>query len=538
VSSTEAAQKMDCIAAWRITWKTCAILVAILALGAGLRFYEITRVGQWPDEFWSSVHLATGRGVEIFDAPSGVLLDPPPQTLLDGAPHWWHIWTGLRGIVHPPLYLVFLRWWMDLFGTGDFATRTFSVLASLAAAVVLFDIVRRMVSAHAGLLAALVMVISAAQIDLSQETRPYPFLALVALLACHAIVRIEQNGPTTRRLFQLGFAVAATALTHYFSFGALIGIAGYVLFRFRGSMRKKTLATMAIAAVFVLIVWGPFLWQQHREFFRQGAWAVDASQSWRMPFIRAIAIPSDFLYGRIDTRVAWIAPAVIAYLLPFIWIRRYPQVMLWWFWIVGAMGSITIYDCLNHGVLLAHVKYTSLAAVGIYALCAVPLPMQVKWRWIVPYMMLFSVAITTVMRVQEGPSEANGDWRGLALAVDHYAGPHDAFVFYPDNFWGSPAMFYLAVDHYAANHNRPIMLLEAPPDVSAMRQLLGFKRIWFIGPAPQRDIRTYFPDWKPGRFEWFPNAGAYVELTSPDLPSHPEHRLLAPPPEPSSASAR
>jgi hypothetical protein len=162
--------------------------------------------------------------------------------------------------------------------------------------------------------------------------------------------------------------------------------------------------------------------------------------------------------------------------------------------------------------------------------------MQTWWRWIIPYMMLFSIAITTIMRLQEGPSEANGDWRGLALAVDHFAGPHDPLVFYPDKFWGSSTMFYLAVDHYAADHNRPIMLLESPPDASAMNQLLKFKRIWFVGPTPQQDARTYFPDWKSGRSEWFPNAGEYLELTCPDRQSRPERQPLAQHPEPSSAS--
>src|SRR5208282_990181 len=168
-------------------WRDWSVLAGLLVLAAGLRFYEITKVGLWPDEFWSSVHLATGRGTAIFELPVGVLIDPPPATLLEGAPVWWHAWTGLRGIVHPPLYLILLRWWMDLFGTGDFATRAFSVAASLGGIVVLFDIVRRTISNRAGLIAAALMAVSPLQIDLSQETRPYSLLALMGLLACHAL---------------------------------------------------------------------------------------------------------------------------------------------------------------------------------------------------------------------------------------------------------------------------------------------------------------------------------------------------------------
>jgi hypothetical protein len=501
----------------RIRWHTLLILAAILAVGAAVRFYEITKIGLWPDEFWSSVHLATGRGTAIFDLPTGVLIDPPPQTLLAGAPHWWHIWTGLRNIVHPPLYLILLRWWMDLFGTGDLATRSFSALASLAGVVVLFDILRRTISTQAGLLAAALMAIAPMQIDLSQETRPYPFLALVGLLACHALVRIEQYGPSKSRLFQLALAVAATALTHYFSLGALLGMFAYVLFRFRGQPRKKLVATLVLTAAFVAVIWGPFLWQQHREFFRQEDWSGETAGR-HVAFIRVFVLPADYLYGSIDYPLSRIAPAVIAYLLPLIWIRRYPRLMLWWFWIAGCIGSLFLYDVIKSGRLLAAVKYSSLGALGLYALCSVPLPYQTKWRWIVPYVLLASVAIATVMRIQVGPDPSNGDWRGLAVQLDDRAGPRDPLVFYPNKFWGSPEMYYLAVSHYAQNHDRPIMVLDDPADASALEQLSRFPTIWLIGPSPIEDAKTYLPGWRMKLSRWFKNSGEFVELENPKTP--------------------
>lgn len=207
------------VAVPRVSWFHWVTLIALLVIGAGLRFHQITKVGLWPDEFWSSVHIATGRGTALFDLPAGVLFNPPPATLFENAPPWWHIWTGLRGIIHPPVYLILLRWWINLFGSADFSTRAFSALASLAGVVVLFDIMRRMVNPLSGLIAAALMAISPLQINLSQETRPYPLLALFGLLACHALFRIERQGTSPARLFQLGLFAAAMALTHYFSLG-------------------------------------------------------------------------------------------------------------------------------------------------------------------------------------------------------------------------------------------------------------------------------------------------------------------------------
>jgi len=488
------------------------ILAALLAIGAGLRFHQITKVSQWPDEFWSSVHLATGRGTQIFDLPTGVLIDPPPQTMLAGSPSWPHIWTGLKNVVHPPVYFILLRWWMDLFGPGDFSTRTFSAICSLAGVVVLFDIVRRTTGLQAALLAAALMAISPLQMNLSQETRSYPLLALCGLLACWAIVRIERQGASPKRLIALAFAMAATALTHYFSLGALAGLICYGAIQLRAGERRKVIAAILAAAAISLICWGPFLWQQRREFFVQQSWSLEPTGDRNLALIRLEEMPSALLYGGPAPKMAWIGPCVVVYLLPLVFIRRAPRLMLWWLWVMGIIGSLVIYDEINRARLLATLKYTSLASVGVYALCATPLPVKQWWRWLIPYMLLISTIAATVERVQEGPSEQNGEWRGMAITLDQMAGPNDALVFYPDKFWRSPAIFYLAFSHYAQNSHRPVMFLNQPADAGALEQLSKCPKAWLIGPTAGTDGPQYLSGWKATFSRGFPNSGSIAEM--------------------------
>jgi Dolichyl-phosphate-mannose-protein mannosyltransferase len=488
------------------------ILAVVILLAAALRFHDLTKVGLWPDEFWSSVHLAAGRGTAIFDLPHGVLIDPPPKTLLDGAPPWWHVWTGLHGITHPPLYLILLRWWMDLFGPGDLSTRTFSVIASLAAIAVLYDILRQTVSSHAALIAAALMGLSPLQINLAQETRPYTLLAFFGLLAADAILRIERRGATPARLIGFALALIATALTHYFSLGALLAIFAYAIIRLHGPMRRRVIATIAAAALLVLICWGPFLWQQHREFFRQQDWSLDPYAPRSMPFIRAAALVANYLFGPSATELTWLAPCIVAYLLPIVLLRRSPSLLFWWLWIVAIIGQILAYDLINHARLLANVKYTSLAAVGLYALCATPLPSAKWWRWALAYMFLIGVAVAAAQRIQEGPPEDNGDWRGMAQTLNRMAGPRDPLVFYPSSFWGPSAMYYLAIAHYAPDANRPVMFLDKPADPAAQRQLAKFPRIWLIGPDVLDDTPRYLPGWNSTFSRGFPNSGTIAEL--------------------------
>jgi uncharacterized membrane protein len=126
----------------RTRWFHWLILLGILIAGAGMRFYRIGQQSLWLDEYWA-VYLATGRGDSELNSTLGEIHDPPPETGFASAPAWWHVWTGLDAGVHPPLYHVLLRWWIDACGDGDAATRTLSALASLGGIAALFSVLRK-----------------------------------------------------------------------------------------------------------------------------------------------------------------------------------------------------------------------------------------------------------------------------------------------------------------------------------------------------------------------------------------------------------
>jgi hypothetical protein len=354
---------------------------------------------------------------------------------------------------------------------------------------------------------------------MSQQARSYTLLVLMGLLACHALVRIEQDGATRWRLVQLAIAMAATALTHYFALGALLALSCYAMARLEGSDRRKTAAAIAVAAVFTVAFWGkPGFSRQREQLTAPQGWSLENGRHPLMPLFRAAQLPAYLLYGRLTPPSAWIALAVIAYVLPLVFMRRKPHLMLWWSWIVALIGQLLIYDIAKHSRLLAYPKYTFLASVGFYALYATPLPVRAWWRWLLPYAILASTTVTTVARLQEGPPDAGGDWRGLALLIDRVAGPRDPLVFYPDGFWGSPAMTYLAFSHYVRDSHRPIMFLTQPANGQSLDLLAKYPRIWLIGPNAAGDYQTLLPGWKKTIATASPNTETICGLV-PDLNS-------------------
>jgi hypothetical protein len=489
----------------RTRWFHWFILTILLTIGAGVRFHGITKESEWPDEYWG-IYLATGRGNAAFDLPRGVILDPPPAVGMTGAAPWWHIWHGLSGAVHPPFYFLVIRAWMDVFGDSDFSTRSFSAFASLAAILLLFDALRRVIGAPGALFASAMMALAVPQIDYSQQARNYTLATLTVMIALHAMARIETRGANFPRLIQLFIGALATALTHYLAAGGLLGLGIYVLLRYRGADRVKTAVTLILAASVTLAIWASEWHEQQHLIVAQRGWTMDSQIGRAIPLRHAVEVTSSQLYGQPDwpaTGVGkrppdWPAPiatAILVYVLPIFFIRRRPGMLLWWTWAVGCIGFVLALDISGGTRLLTILKYTFCATPAFFALLAAPLPMRGSTKWLISAAVTLSVAIAAANRMENGPV-FQGDWRNLMQKVDRKADADSPLLFYADSAWGSGTYWYLAFAHYAPQSHRPIIMLDSPASVQTLAELSQYKQVWAIGNPTPYTPSELLPGWK------------------------------------------
>ncbi len=195
------------------------LLVAVTALGAGLRFATIAGQSYWYDEA-ATVHLV-------------------------------HLSFGsmLSGVAHqestPPLYYVLAWLWAKLFGTGEAGLRSLSAIAGTAVIPILYLCGRELISRRAGLVAAALAAVSPFMIWYSQEARSYMLLAALcgaSLLLCARAWR----RPSARNLGWWAAISALTLLTHFFA-GFLVAAEALVLL---WTARRRA----AVAAAGVLVV--------------------------------------------------------------------------------------------------------------------------------------------------------------------------------------------------------------------------------------------------------------------------------------------
>jgi len=132
------------------------VLLLILGIAAGLRFYNLGAQSLWADE-GNSAALATRSLAAITrDAANDI---------------------------HPPLYYWLLHLWTSVFGHAEAGLRSLSAVLGVLLVLATAELGRRLYHTAGGLAAGLIAAVAPFQIYYSQETRMYILVALEAALA-------------------------------------------------------------------------------------------------------------------------------------------------------------------------------------------------------------------------------------------------------------------------------------------------------------------------------------------------------------------
>lgn len=129
------------------------ILVLVLILAAGLRFYHLGSQSFWNDE---------GNSARIAERPLPAIV------------------AGAAGDIHPPGYYVLLAGWQTLAGQSEIALRLFSALCGVLAVALVYAVGARLFDRRVGVLAALLAAANPLQVYYSQEARMYALLAMLS----------------------------------------------------------------------------------------------------------------------------------------------------------------------------------------------------------------------------------------------------------------------------------------------------------------------------------------------------------------------
>jgi uncharacterized membrane protein len=229
---------------------------------------------------------------------------------------------------HPPLYHAILYYWMKLFGTGEVATRTLSILYITGATLCLYLLALRLFGRRVAIASALFFALSYTATFYGLEVRSYAqslfLVTLSSLLLWHWLDRSEAS-LNWRDLFvgqaALLLCNAALLLTHYsnalFVIVQLLFVGFYFGYRFRlsGGLRTfpKLAAFYGMQFAVACAIWGPVALSTQERFAARAEYSVQGIPAHTPPviFLESVVKPSFDLPRAITLAVAVLLAIVL-----------------------------------------------------------------------------------------------------------------------------------------------------------------------------------------------------------------------------------
>lgn len=211
--------------------------------------------------------------------------------------------------VHPPLWYLVLKPWLQLFGTGVVAARSQAAVFMLAAFGVWYHFFRTRWSRRVALLALALMVTNPMLLHYAVEGRMYAWGCLLTALGCVLLTG-------TWRWRWLAYWVCAVVMlyTHYFLAFVVAGQFAYLLLR-RGA-HGRSARWLVVYGASMILAFGPWL-----PFALHGTSDIVAHGFW-IPAISASTFPgyvlTTFLHRLDGDLKGWFAFLAVTYLVTWI----------------------------------------------------------------------------------------------------------------------------------------------------------------------------------------------------------------------------
>ena len=212
--------------------KYALLLVVIIFIGAGLRFFNLGTKSLWYDEMltWNEAK-----------ASFPILL------------HYMNMWEGA------PFLTPFLIGRVIIFNDSEFFIRLLPCIVGICSIIVLYFFSREFLSKAASLLCSLFLAFSSVQIERSQDARYYPLVVFLSIFVLWAFIRYFRF-PSIKNL--AWFLVASLLfLFTYYSYLLFFVALNLVFFScvFQGKFSRKESSRWILSQV-VLMIGIVFLW--------------------------------------------------------------------------------------------------------------------------------------------------------------------------------------------------------------------------------------------------------------------------------------
>jgi mannosyltransferase len=394
----------------------------------------------------------------LFLGTHSLFLDESVSSTLATAP--WHFFanTVSHREANMALYYLLLRGWV-VFGHGEIALRSLSVILAVGALWVVIMLARSLFGRRVALLAGLLLAIDPLYVQFAQDVRGYSLALLLVSASCFFFVRgIRQVDPPSR--FCWTAYTVVTALAAYSNFWAALVPVGQALslaFLPAGRIPWRRVLASGVALVVLLVPLGLLIESTDSAGVN---WAAGSSAGRLFTHIRA-SVPHSVL----DALVLIAVVAVVAIVLS---ARRRPAIgavfdrqwplFFTLCWLVVPVAAVVMLSLVDRPLLVVRYLMVSLPAAILLVALVIDRVASRARRGAVVLAAVLLVIVVGASAVGAAQWYANGgpqDFRSSVAFVADRAQPGDGLlIFYP--YERIPVEWYMAERPAAERDVHPV----------------------------------------------------------------------------------
>lgn len=454
-------------------------LLLILGLALALRLLAMGRQPLWLDELFS-LECSAGNGLWTMTLPRDQVLSPAPRTtMLEGASSVWSIYWSQARDPHPPLYFMLLRVWREAFGSSTEALRSLSTVWSLGMVVAMYAIGREVAGRRGAIVAAALAALAVQQAHYGAEVRGYMMAVACVAVAMWAALRIRGHGWSWARGATLASAAMIAVGTNYLAVLPLAATALYLALETRGTDRRRSLATVAVAVALSAAWLTPLVVEQARHVERRNNWLVASEPRTLADLAIDTALALGGQIAPLQERSMWacyLAAGILLVAAGPLYARN-ARTRLFLLVLLAVLGGLAAMDLAENKSHLKEQRYALLFSPALFGLLAVLArrdpgagPTNVgRAVSLVPY----AAVLLTVVSLPAVGQMTREDWTEPVRFFDQHASPGDLFVV-AGNLDGHQTDWehglYMGLTHFRGERKTDVVLLSRRPfDAAAIR---------------------------------------------------------------------
>jgi len=304
----------------------------------------------------------------------------------------------LRPGNNPPLYELFLHYWINIFGISEVAVRIPSLIFVSITAAFIYKIGNEFFTREVGLVAGLLFSFSNYATYFSHEARAYALFGMFTAISFYFFLKWLNNQCSTKVLVLFTVVNALLLYTHYFG-AMVIGLQVFfaLLFSYKESKKLKAVA-LSLAASFVLF--GPYIPVVIEQFSvtkEKGTW-LTAPSGWST----VEYVLSQFANSKdiVKLSILIVALTLLAHVRKWRGIGRNTWVIAGWFSVpfVG-MFALSYWVPMFHDRYLMHTVGGFILLIAISSVSLFKLPIV---KWVVPSLLIVLFIATSDRNIDNG----------------------------------------------------------------------------------------------------------------------------------------